>query len=242
MKRVAILQARLDSSRFPGKVLADLKGRPALAHIIDRLKSASELDEVCVAIPAEHKEDRLAEFLTGMDVTLVRGHASDVLARYIQAAYETKADIIVRATGDNPLVSPEVIDQQVGILQAESDLDYVITEGMSTGITTETFTLKTLEKLDFLAKHPDHREHVTLYLRRNPGPFVMRRLDPPEHLANPNYRLTLDTVEDHQVLSAIYDRLFDGKTIIDLKDVFRLLEEDSDLALAARQQISLAAG
>lgn len=242
MKKVAILQARLDSSRFPGKVLADLKGKPVLAHIIDRLKSASELDEVCVAIPSEHKEDRLAEALAGMDVTVVRGHASDVLARYIQAAYETKADVIVRATGDNPLVSPAVINQQLKLIQSEADLDYVITEGMSLGLTTETFTLKTLEKLDFLAKHPDHREHVTLYLRRNPGPFVMRRLDPPAELANPNFRLTLDTAEDYEVLRKIYDKLYDGKSIVSLKDVFALLESDSDLALAARQQVSLAAG
>lgn len=242
MKRVAILQARLDSSRYPGKVLAELKGKPVLEHIIDRLKAASEVDEICVAIPSEHKEDSLADALAKMDVTTVRGHASDVLARYIQAAYETKADIIIRATGDNPLVSPEVIDQQVRTLQAEADLDYVITDGMSVGITTETFTLKTLEKLDFLAKHPDHREHVTLYLRRNPGPFVMRRLDPPEHLAKSNYRLTFDTEEDYRVLSAIYDKLYNGKDIIKLTDVFKLLEEDKDLALAARQQVSLAAG
>ncbi|MCB1185791.1 NTP transferase domain-containing protein [bacterium] len=241
MKKVAILQARLDSSRFPGKVLADLKGRPVIAHIIDRLKSSSELDEVCVAIPSEHKEDKLAEALAAMDVTVVRGHASDVLARYIQAAYETKADIVVRATGDNPLVATEVIDQQVSMLAGEPELDYVITEGMSVGLTTETFTLKTLEKLDFLAKHPDHREHVTLYLRRNPGPFVMRRLDPPAELANANYRLTLDTEEDYKVLSAIYDKLYGGNTI-QLKDVFKLLEDDSELNLAARQQVSLAAG
>ncbi|MEZ5338372.1 MAG: NTP transferase domain-containing protein [bacterium] len=242
MKRVAILQARLDSSRVPGKVMAELKGKPVISHIIDRLKAASEIDEVCVAIPSEHKEDSLADALAGMDVTVVRGHASDVLARYIQAAYETKADIIVRATGDNPLVASEVIDQQVGLLQSEPELDYVITEGMSTGLTTEAFTLKTLEKLDFLAKHPDHREHVTLYLRRNPGPFVMRRLDPPAHLANANYRLTLDTAEDYKVLGSIYDRLYDGSAIVDLKDVFKLLEGDSELQLAARQQVSLAAG
>ena len=242
MRKVAILQARLDSSRYPGKVLADLKGRPAIAHIIDRLKSATQLDQVCVAIPAEHKEDKLAEVLATLDVSVIRGHASDVLARYIQAAYETKADIIVRATGDNPLVSPEVIDQQLSTLLAEPELDYVITEGMSVGVTTETFTLKTLEKLDFLAKHPDHREHVTLYLRRNPGPFVMRRLDPPEHLANANYRLTLDTAEDHAVLQRIYDKLYTGPGIVDLRNVFRLLEEDKELAMAARQQVSLAAG
>lgn len=242
MKRVAILQARLDSSRYPGKVLADLKGRPVIEHIITRLKSATQLDQVCVAIPAEHKEDKLAEALALLDVTVVRGHASDVLARYIQAAYETKADIIVRATGDNPLVSPEIIDQQVALLQAEPELDYVITEGMSVGVTTESFTLKTLEKLDFLAKHPDHREHVTLYLRRNPGPFVMRRLDPPEFLANPNYRLTLDTAEDHEVLSRIYNKLYAGSGIVDLRAVLKLLEEDKDLALAARMQVSLAAG
>jgi spore coat polysaccharide biosynthesis protein SpsF len=242
MKRVAILQARLDSSRYPGKVLADLKGRPVIEHIITRLKTATQLDQVCVAIPAEHKEDKLAEALAHYDVTVVRGHASDVLARYIQAAYETKADIIVRATADNPLVSPEIVDQQVSLLQAEPELDYVITEGMSIGITTESFTLKTLEKLDFLAKHPDHREHVTLYLRRNPGPFVMRRLDPPEFLANPNYRLTLDTVEDHDVLSRIYDKLYTGSGLVDLRAVLQLLEEDKELALAARQQVSLAAG
>ena len=229
MRKVVILQARLSSSRFPKKVLADLNGKPVVAHIIDRLRSAVLVDEVCVAIPVDPVEDDLAAFLESQPVTVVRGSQHDVLGRFNQAAYQTRADIIVRATADNPLVSPAEIDRQIETLEQNPELDYVITEGYPLGITTEAFTLKTLEKLDYLARHAHMREHVTLYLRENPGPFAVKFLAAPEELADPSLRLTLDTRQDYAFLAEVYKALYREGELVDLVDVLELLNREPRL-------------
>jgi spore coat polysaccharide biosynthesis protein SpsF len=229
MRKVIILQARLASSRFPSKVLADLCGRPTIAHIVDRLKAAGRADAVCVAIPDDRGEDPLAEALGSLGVSITRGSGPDVLGRYIQAAYETSAEIIVRATADNPLVCFHNLDRQLAEMDADPELDYIITEGLPIGITTETFKLRTLEKLDYLARHNDLREHVTLYLRQHPGPFVIKPLSASPEQARPNLRLTMDTKQDYLLMQAIYNNLYDPDRLIELDDVLRLLDRKSEV-------------
>lgn len=233
MRRIVILQARLASSRFPNKVLSDLCGRPLIAHIIERLKAARQVDGICVAIPADASEDPLAAALTHYGVTITRGHANDVLGRYIQAAYQTGASIIVRATADNPLVCPLNLDRQVELLAHEPEADYVITDGYPVGVTTEAFTLKTLEKLDFLARDPNMREHVTLYLRRQQGSFNVRHLEAPEELHAPDLRFSIDTPSDHEFIKAVYERLYQPGTIVDLAQAIQLVRQEPALHQAA---------
>ena len=234
MRKVIILQARLSSSRLPKKVLADLSGKPLIAHIVDRLKSASRADVVCVAIPSDADEDPLAEAVKQLDVHLVRGSAHDVLGRYIQAAYETQADVIVRATGDNPLVCYHNLDEQLQVLETDPEVDYVISEGYPIGVTTEAFTLKTLEKLDYLARGAHMREHVTLHLRKNPAPFGVRTLKAPPALHDPTLKLSVDTPHDYQVMKAIYEKLYQPGQLIELADVLGLLGREVKLAEMAR--------
>jgi spore coat polysaccharide biosynthesis protein SpsF len=239
MRKVIILQARLASSRLPKKVLADLSGKPVIAHIVDRLKASRLADEVCVAIPSDAEEDPLAEALTTLPVSIVRGSAHDVLGRYIQAAYQTQADVIVRATGDNPLVCPHNLDLQLKELTDNPELDYVITEGYPSGITTEAFTLKTLEKLDYLARGTNMREHVTLQLRKHPGPFELRKLQAPPELCDPTLKLSIDTAQDYQLLSNIYKQLYRPGEIVDLDEVMRLFKKEPQLAELARIPITM---
>jgi spore coat polysaccharide biosynthesis protein SpsF len=241
MRKVIILQARLASSRFPSKVLADLCGRPAIAHIVERLKAARLADAVCVAIPDDPGEDALASVLQGLDVALTRGSGPDVLGRYIQAAYETGAEIIVRATADNPLVCHENIDRQLAEISADPEIDYLITEGFPVGITVETFNLRTLEKLDYLARHDNLREHVTLYLRQHPGPFVVKPLVAPPELARPNLRLTMDTRMDYELMLAIFERLYRPGELIGLKAVLDLLDTEQAVAELSQSVISASA-
>lgn len=236
MRKVIILQARLASSRLPKKVLADLSGKTVIAHIVDRLKVSTKADAVCVAIPSDAEENPLAEALEKLDVHLVRGSAHDVLGRYIQAAYESQADVIVRATGDNPLVCPHNLDRQLELLESDPEADYVITDGYPVGVTTEAFTLKTLEKLDYLARTTHLREHVTLYLRKHSGPFGVRTLQAPPELADASLKLSIDTAHDYQVLQSIYSELYKPHSIIELDDVIKLLKSNPQLAEQARAQ------
>lgn len=241
MHKVIILQARLGSQRFPQKVIADLAGQPVIAHIIDRLKRSKLADEICVAIPDVPNDQPLADVLAGLDVTVVRGSEHDVLGRFIQAAYQTKASVIVRATADNVLVGPKFIDNMLDEFEADSELDYVITDGLPKGITTEVFRLKTLEKLDYLAKHPDMREHVTLYLRQHPGPFVVKRLAVEGELNRPELSLSLDTQSDYKLFQAIYDKLYIPGEAVCLPNVIKLIDENPELGKLARPAVAVGA-
>jgi len=242
MHKVIILQARLASSRFPRKVLAELCGEPVIAHIVRRLKAAQQADEVCVAIPSDAEENDLADVLGGLNVTICRGSGADVLGRYIQAAYQTKADLIVRATADNPFVSPEDIDRQLAAFEADPELDYCMTEGYPIGVTVETMRLKTLEKLDYLARAANDREHVTWYLRTHPGPFKVCKLDAPQALHHPGISLSLDTPQDYEFVSAIYSKLCQPGGLVKLDEVLHLLTQDEPLNQLARRVAAVAVG
>jgi len=239
MKKVAILQARLDSSRLPRKVLAPLAGRPVIAHILDRLQTSRELDGICVAVPEVASEDELVALLRLRGVTIVRGPETNVLTRYTIAAYETGAEIIVRATADNPLVDIGVMDEQVRYLAEHPEADYVYTRDLPLGVSTETFTHKTLDKLDFLARTPLLREHVTYYLRQNPAPFNVVCLAPPPELAHPQLRLTLDTPADLKLFEALYEELYAGGGIVSTREAVSLLLARPELAQLNHHEVQV---
>ena len=238
MHKVIVVQARLASSRFPRRVLAELGGKPILAHCIERLRAANNVDEICVAIPATESENELADIVTGLGVTLVRGSEADVLGRFIQAAYQTKADVIVRVKGDDPFVSAGNIDRQIEALTSDEEVDYVCTENLPIGVSSETMRLKTLEKLDYLARHQDLRGHVTRYLRNNPGPFVIKTLEAPEELNRPLYHLSLDTDRDYQLFRAIFDELYRGEPVA-IKDIITLIDENENLRRLATPEVGI---
>ncbi len=229
MKSVIILQARLDSSRLPRKVLLPLAGRACILHILDRLSCSREVDEVVVAIPEQEIGKELAQLVQNAGFRVIGGPDHDVLSRYIISTYETGAEIIVRATGDNPLVEPSIIDQQITFLKQNPEFEYVFTRRLPLGISTETLSRKTLEKLDYLARIPLHREHVTYYLVEHPEPFNIHFLEAPAELEKPQLRLTMDTEEDYRLIDEIYRELYTGEGIIPLDKVLSFLEERSDL-------------
>ena len=241
MKKVAILQARLNSSRLPRKVLADLAGKPVIEHIIDRLETSERLDEICIAIPEVETENELLQAIGKRNVHIARGPETNVLTRFLIAAYETHADIIVRATADNPLMDVCVMDEQLKFIEEHPATDYVFTKGLPLGVSTETFTRKTLDKLDFLARTPLMREHVTYYLVEHPSPFNVVYLDPPEVLAHPELRLTLDTPDDMEVFSQIYGELYNGQGIVPTEKAVGLLLQRPELAKVNQKVIQVPA-
>lgn len=232
MLKVIVLQARLNSSRLPGKVLLPLAGQPCLWHILERLKRCRTIDRICVATTDDPGDDRLAAYCSELGVEVVRGSENDVLSRYIVAAYHMGAEIIVRATADNPLVSPEHIDREVEYLEAHPDCDYASAMRLPLGTMAEAFRLKALEKLDFVAKEDIYREHVTYYLHDKHGyhGFTMAEVDVERELSRPEIRLTMDTVEDYELISKIYDELYAEGTIISVEEAVRYLDANPNVA------------
>jgi len=229
MKKVAILQARLNSSRLPRRVLADLAGRPVLLHILDRLKKSEELDEICVAIPEIPGEDELAQVGESAGVTLARGPEHDVLSRFRIASYQTGAEMVVRGKADDPLVDVDILDEQLRFLEEHPEVEYVFTRGLPQGTAVESFPQKTLDKLDYLARTLEYRKHVTYYLLEHPQTFNVHVMEPPQALRRPHYRFSLDTPEDHEVLKVVYGELYQGEPI-PLAEAVNLLDARPELA------------
>jgi spore coat polysaccharide biosynthesis protein SpsF len=243
MQKVIILQARMNSSRLPGKIMLPIAGKPAIWHILERLKCVRMIDRICVATTVESSDNDFADYCKSCDVDVVRGSESDVLARYIQAAYAMDADIVVRATADNPLVHPACVDAEIEYIINNADCDYVSMRQLPLGAMVETFTFRTLEKLDFVSKDQIYREHVTYYLhdRRGRHGFHMHDIPAPEFLTRPELRLTMDTREDYELITRIYDNLYSENSIIDLGDVIEFLDINPELLSLNRGVVQLPA-
>ena len=172
-RSVAIIQARAGSTRFPRKVLEDLCGRPMLAHVIQRVALAATIDDVVVATTVEAEDDVVANLATQFGARVTRGPVADVLSRYVLAAREHDADVVVRVTSDCPLVDPELIDRLVR-MRAAAGADYASNELPPTypqGYDVEVLTAACLRRLDVESVLGYHREHVTARLREHAAEY-----------------------------------------------------------------------
>jgi glutamate-1-semialdehyde 2,1-aminomutase len=225
---VAIIQARMGSSRFPGKTLADLAGRPMLARVVNRVKSAHAVDRVVVATSTAPQDDRIAEFCREEQIACFRGSEDDVLDRFYGAAREQGADVVVRITADCPMIDPAVIDQVIDRFQ-RGDCDYVSNVLRYTypdGLDTEVFSVGALQQAWREAKKPSEREHVTPYLRSEKFRTVNVENDIP---LEKSQRWTVDHPADLEFVRAVYSA-FGGRTDFRFQEVMQLLRERPALA------------
>lgn len=229
----AFIQARMSSTRLPGKVLLPLSGRPLIAYMAERVRQASTLNTVVILTSEDPTDDILAETVQSHGLPCFRGDLSDVLRRYAGAARAFNADIIVRLTGDCPLADPALIDAVVHALQA-TGADYASNIDPPTfpdGMDVECFTRSTLERADCEARRSSEREHVTLWMRDGKAGLKRSNVRAPTDLSD--LRLTVDYGDDLQVVRVIVDALERhpacvGRTF-DLYDVLRVLGEHPDL-------------
>jgi spore coat polysaccharide biosynthesis protein SpsF len=206
VKRVAIIQARMTSSRLPGKVLVDLEGRPMLAQQLARLRRCRNLDEICIATTTNHTDDPIVELCRKEDVAWFRGDENDVLLRYAGAAAERQAELVIRITSDCPLVDPEVTDRVIGAaFEPDDRCDYVTNRERNypRGLDTEVFFTDTLMRMERLATSKPAREHVTWFCYRERADlFILREFN--QSADNSDLRWTVDTPEDLALVRAIY--------------------------------------
>jgi spore coat polysaccharide biosynthesis protein SpsF len=217
----AIVQARINSTRLPAKVLLDLAGKSVMTHVIERLRRALKVDKIVVATTTASRDDAVADLSERLGVVCYRGSELDVLNRYYRAAVQAGADTVVRITSDCPLIDPEVVDQAIDLFNAGAGtLDYVGNEGYPRGFDVEVMSFSALERA--WREDPDAvtREHVTPFIIRRPALFPAAALQCPKPVRP--YRLTLDTLEDYHLIFKIA-RAFDGappgwQGIVDLLD------------------------
>jgi len=208
MKVTAIIQARMASSRLPGKVLMEVLGRPLLSYQIERLHFSERIDDIIIATTMKKEDDPLAELACKEGLKAFRGSEDDVLDRYYQVAKRHNAEHIMRLTADCPLVEPSVCDS-IAAAYFLSGCDYVKTgETFAEGLDCEVFSFRALEKAWKNAKLKSEREHVTLYFRNQPELFEVKTIN--NETDDGKYRLTVEQEEDYFVVKAIIENLYAG--------------------------------
>ena len=203
MKIVAIIQARMGSTRLPGKVLKEINGKSVIEILLNRLSKSELIQEICVATSHNNENDHLCDVVKRLGYRLVRGSEQNVLQRYWDAAEVTSADIIVRITGDCPVVDPKLVDKVIELYLSE-DVDYASNINPPTfpdGLDVEVFSKSALKKANLESKSDFDREHVTPFIRN--GNF--KRLNLNNVRDTSEFRLTLDEPEDLILLQKIFD-------------------------------------
>lgn len=226
---VAIVQARMGSTRLPGKVLMDLAGRTMLERVVDRVRRADSLDAVVVATTDSPGDDAIAELCAARSWPCFRGSEADVLDRYYQAAVEAQAAIVVRVTADCPLVDPAVIDDVVERLVRDPDVDYAANSleprSYPRGLDVEAVRFETLETAWREADGPESREHVTPYIYNHPERFRLVPVRNDRDLSV--HRWTVDTPEDLKLVRWIFEELDDDRAA--WADVVALVERSPEV-------------
>ena len=230
---VGIIQARMGSSRLPGKTMMNIEGKPLLEHLITRIKKCKTLNDIVIATTDQERDAVIVNLAKKCDVKWFIGSEPDVLDRFVKAAERFKADMVVRICADNPLTSPNEIDKLVNHhLRTGADYSYnnrPHPKGLLDGAGAEIVNLNVLKKISKLATEKRYREHVTLFILENPKLFKIERLDADEKLRRPELRLDVDYEEDLDFIKEIYARLYRPNNLIKLVDVIDLLNEYPEL-------------
>jgi spore coat polysaccharide biosynthesis protein SpsF len=218
----------MGSERLAGKVLMNLAGRPLLWHVVERAGALRYAQTVVLATSTAADDDILAETAQSWGVTVFRGSEFDVLDRYYQAALLHGASLIYRMNGDNPLADPYLADRLYES-HSQSPCDYLWIEGAAIGLGAELMTRRALEIAWKKAVGVEDREHVTTSIRRGEVGETRSVQVPPGYPLPADYRLTVDTAVDFELMSRIYEELYQPGRIIPVGEVRELLSSKPDL-------------
>lgn len=228
---VAIIQARLGSTRLQGKVLRPLSGKPLIEHIIKRIQAVNEIDRIVLAIPSAESEKPLERIAEQMGVQCASGPEEDVLERFIQAGDYCNATHIVRVCGDNPLVDTTLMRSLI-LQHSNTAADYTFcSEPIPLGTGSEVAKLSTLKQIAQKTKQSAYREHVTTYFHDHADSFHIERVPAPPYLRAKNFRLTVDTEKDFHLIDQLYQKFCSpSQSSLDLEEILNFLESNPELA------------
>ncbi|HHV73352.1 MAG TPA: NTP transferase domain-containing protein [Thermoanaerobacterium sp.] len=234
MKKAAIIQARMGSTRLPGKVMKIIMGKPIIEHVVNRVKASKEIDDIIIATTTNKEDDIIIEKAKKLNVKYFRGSENDVLSRYYHAAKENNADIVIRITSDCPLIDPKIIDKIIRTFietSKKEKIDYLsntIERTYPRGLDVEVFNFETLEKVFKEADKSYQREHVTPYIYENPEIFKIKQIK--DNVDYSNYRWTLDTIEDFKVIEIIYENLYKENELFYMEDILKFQKEHHEIS------------
>lgn len=227
MKIAVIIEARMTSTRLPGKVLRPVNGKPLLDIMIDRLSQMRFCDEIVVATTTNADDDPIIELAQKRGVCFYRGSEEDVLDRVLQAALSHQVDVIVETTADCPVIDPEISDQVVSmLLKGRTDFaSNCVPISYPRGMDTKAFSTKILKEVSNLTNDPTDREHVSYYIYNHPERYQLATLSAPAFLTRPDLRLTVDTLEDFRLIEQILLNLGTEKPQFSLHEILNFLDQ-----------------
>ncbi|MFH1581709.1 MAG: glycosyltransferase family protein [Pseudomonadota bacterium] len=240
---VAIIQARLGSTRLPGKVLKQVNNRTLLSYMIERVRKSKMIDNVVVATTTSPSDDQIVQWCKKENVLFYRGSEEDVLSRYHEAAKEQGASVIVRLTSDCPLMDPKVVDLVVQNYLTRPEIDFVSNTVplpclYPDGMDVEVFSFDLLTRANQEAVLPSEREHVTFYMWKT-GKFNIYRIDPEHDYSK--YRFTVDYPQDFEVIKTVLNELYQRNPDFSMYDLISFMAEKPSL-LELNQEIERNAG
>jgi spore coat polysaccharide biosynthesis protein SpsF len=226
-KIVAVIEARMTSSRLPGKHMLPVNGKPIIEYLIMRLKKVPSLNEIVLAVTTNNTDQPLIELANKTGISYFLGSENDVMSRVIGAADSVEGKIIVGITGDCPLIDPLIVEQtiQMFIHNSCSYVNNAAIPGYPGGMNTQVYELKTLKKSSEMTKDPLDREHVTAHIFRNPELFQPIYLMPPPYLYWPELKLELDEQVDYELLKKIIKYFGNENPYFSCKDIIELLRK-----------------
>ncbi|WP_088013977.1 cytidylyltransferase domain-containing protein [Gottfriedia acidiceleris] len=232
MKVVAIIQARMGSTRLPGKVLLKVLNKPLLAYQVERVKRSKLINEIVIATTTNDIDQEIVDFCELMSLSYYRGSEEDVLSRYYEAASIYKADIVVRITSDCPLIDPNIIDLVINEYMINmNQIDYAsntIQRSFPIGMDIEVMSFSLIESINRLNLSQSFREHVTPYVY-NSGNFKIRQVL--QETDKSHLRLTVDTREDFILISKIMEELYPKNPFFTIQDLYDLFDKKPQLLM-----------
>ena len=231
MTTAITIQARMGSTRLPGKVLKEAAGQPLLSHMVERLKLVPNIDKIIIATTDKKTDDPIVELAKSVGVDFYRGSEDDVLSRVLEAAHHHGIDLIVETTGDCPLIDPETIHQIIETYHS-SDVDYVsnvIERSYPIGMDTQVFATDILADVAKRTDDPQDHEHVSLFIYHHPEIYRLKNVLASPELTAPDWRLTLDTPEDYTLIKTVFEALYPDNPAFSLADMFALFKDRPEL-------------
>lgn len=225
-----IVQARMTSTRLPGKVIMPVLGKPLLEYLIERLQQVRRATDIIIATTINDTDQPIVDLVKSLGVKIFRGSEEDVLSRYFGAAKENGLDVVVRITSDCPLIDPNIVDDVIDVYVKNADsCDYVsncLARTFPRGMDTEVFPFSLLERAYWEATEQSYREHVTPYIYENNQEF--RLLNVAYQHDESRHRWTVDTPEDFRLIKNILETIYPTNHMFKMKDVLDLMNTHQD--------------
>lgn len=229
---VAIIEARMTSSRLPGKHLLLANGKSMLQHLVERLRLVPLIDRIVIATTINPADDDLVDFAKSINADFYRGSELDVMGRVVEAGKAFAADVVCEVTGDCPIIDPELVEHAIRTFFANdaSYVNYGVRAGLPDGMGCQVFHWSALRQSAEMTQTPLDREHVTLHIKRHPELFRPIYMTAPKSLYWPELCVTLDELDDYKLLKEIIEYFGTANPHFSCEQVIKLLRENPNLA------------